>query len=81
MEKRGCLAGYDRCRTRGSNYRASRRPHRKFQAVGLTKFNLEPEDLAARHPHLVRVRLVGFDDAPSALPTTSSFKRRRVSWA
>ena len=38
-----------------------------FKRSDLTKFNLEPEDLAARHPHLVRVRLVGFDDAPERL--------------
>lgn len=38
-----------------------------FKRSDLTKFNLEPEELAARHPHLVRVRLVGFDDTPERL--------------
>lgn len=38
-----------------------------FKAADLAKFNLEPEALARRHPHLVRVRLVGFADAPERL--------------
>ena len=38
-----------------------------FKRSDLTKFNLEPEDLAARYPHLVRVRLVGFEYAPERL--------------
>lgn len=38
-----------------------------FKRSDLTKFNLEPEALAARHPHLIRVRLVGFEDAPERL--------------
>lgn len=38
-----------------------------FKAADLAKFNLEPEDLARRHPHLIRVRLVGFDQAPERL--------------
>lgn len=38
-----------------------------FKAADLTKFNLEPEDLARRHPHLIRVRLVGFADTPERL--------------
>ena len=38
-----------------------------FKRSDLTKFNLEPEALAARHPHLIRVRLVGFEYAPERL--------------
>lgn len=38
-----------------------------FKAADLPKFNLEPEALAQRHPHLIRVRLVGFADAPERL--------------
>lgn len=38
-----------------------------FKAADLAKFNLEPEDLARRHPHLIRIRLVGFADAPERL--------------
>jgi crotonobetainyl-CoA:carnitine CoA-transferase CaiB-like acyl-CoA transferase len=33
----------------------------------LVKFGLEPEALAARHPHVVHVRLVGFPHAPDRL--------------
>lgn len=38
-----------------------------FKAADLAKFNLQPEAVAARHPHLVRVRLIGFTDAPERL--------------
>ena len=38
-----------------------------FKAADLVKFNLTPEDLARRHPHLIRVRLVGFAEAPERL--------------
>lgn len=38
-----------------------------FKAADLSKFGLDPEDLAKRHPHLVHVRLVGFADAPERL--------------
>ena len=38
-----------------------------FKWSDLTKFNLLPEDLAARHPHLIRVRLVGFNESPERL--------------
>ncbi|MAI23522.1 MAG: carnitine dehydratase [Crocinitomicaceae bacterium] len=38
-----------------------------FKQADLTKFNLEPKAVAARHPHLIRVRLVGFNDAPERL--------------
>lgn len=38
-----------------------------FKQADLTKFNLEPKAVAARHPNLIRVRLVGFNDAPERL--------------
>lgn len=38
-----------------------------FKAADLAKFGLEPETIAARHPHLVHVRLVGFPEAPERL--------------
>lgn len=38
-----------------------------FKASDLAKFGLEPEQVAARHPHLIHVRLVGFAAAPDRL--------------
>ena len=38
-----------------------------YKAADLAKFNLTPEDVARRHPHLIRVRLVGFAEAPERL--------------
>lgn len=38
-----------------------------FKQADLEKFNLIPEDVARRHPHLVHIRLVGFKAEPHRL--------------
>ncbi len=38
-----------------------------FKSADLEKFNLQPHAVATRHPHLIRVRLVGFNNAPDRL--------------
>lgn len=38
-----------------------------FKAADLVKFDLKPETLAKRHPHIVHVRLIGFQDDPNRL--------------
>ena len=38
-----------------------------FKAADSDKFGLQPAALAARHPHLILVRLVGFPKAPERL--------------
>lgn len=38
-----------------------------FKAADLEKFGLQPEQIAARYPHLIHVRLVGFSSAPDRL--------------
>lgn len=38
-----------------------------FKEADLEKFNLIPEEVAARHPHLVHIRLVGFKVEPHRL--------------
>lgn len=38
-----------------------------YKAADLEKFNLDPESVAQRHPHLIRVRLVGFRSEPDRL--------------
>ncbi|MFZ8836847.1 MAG: CaiB/BaiF CoA transferase family protein [Flavobacteriales bacterium] len=38
-----------------------------FKSADLQKFNLDPEEVAKRHPHLIRVRLVGFCSEPDRL--------------
>ena len=38
-----------------------------FKSADLKKFGLEPEVLAKHHPHVVHVRLLGFEDDPDRL--------------
>lgn len=38
-----------------------------FKEADLAGFGLEPESLARRHPHLVHVRLIGFEGQPNRL--------------
>ena len=38
-----------------------------FKKSDLQKFNLQPEDIAAKYPELVHIRLVGFSKAPHRL--------------
>jgi len=38
-----------------------------FKAADLSHFGLEPEDVARRHPHLVHIRLIGFEGQPHRL--------------